>query len=52
VETGDYRLGDRESTLFAMRVADLEAFWPTRRLNAFDGLCPEAAPCRAAGPAA
>jgi hypothetical protein len=32
-----------------VRVAELEAFWPSRRLNAFDGLCRPAAPLRAAG---
>ncbi len=26
---------------------DLEGFWPGRRLDAFDGLCPGAAPSRA-----
>jgi hypothetical protein len=33
----------------AVRVAELEAFWPSRRLNAFDGLCRPVAPSRAAG---
>jgi hypothetical protein len=28
---------------------DLEGFWPGRRLDAFDGLCPEAAPSSAPG---
>jgi len=28
---------------------DLQDFWPTRRLNAFDGLCRPAAPRPAAG---
>jgi len=32
-----------------VHVAELEAFWPSRRLNAFDGLCRPAAPSRAAG---
>jgi hypothetical protein len=27
----------------------LEGFWPGRRLDAFDGLCPEAAPSSAPG---
>jgi hypothetical protein len=26
---------------------DLEGFWPGRRLDAFDGLCPGVAPSRA-----
>jgi len=30
-----------------VRVPDLEAFWPTRRLDAFDGLCRAAARARA-----
>jgi hypothetical protein len=32
--------------------AKLEAFWPSRRIDAFDGLCLPAALLRAAGPAA
>ncbi|MGY1619774.1 hypothetical protein ACI797_23780 [Geodermatophilus sp. SYSU D00691] len=32
-----------------MRVVELEGFWPSRRLDAFDGLCRPAAPLRAAG---
>jgi hypothetical protein len=31
-----------------MSVGDLDAFWPSRRLDAFDQLCPAAAPPRAA----
>jgi hypothetical protein len=29
---------------------DLEGFWPGRRLDAFDGLCPGVAPSRALVP--
>ncbi|MGY1809905.1 hypothetical protein ACI8AF_21265 [Blastococcus sp. SYSU D00669] len=32
-----------------VRAAELEGFWPSRRLYAFDGLCRPAAPLRAAG---
>jgi hypothetical protein len=30
--------------------SDLEGFWPGRRLDAFDGLCPGVAPSRAPVP--
>jgi hypothetical protein len=33
--------------LVMSRGPDLEGFWPGRRLDAFDGLCPGAAPSRA-----
>jgi hypothetical protein len=34
----------REAAGVRQSRVDLEGFWPGRRLDAFDGLCPEAAP--------